>query len=103
MAAPTDPAERMESDLDPHPNPGRGGQVRLADTGQGAAQARHRITMPTLLLWGDSDGIVPPAYGPAFQQLLPNATLQIIERCGHIPQVERPDAFFDAIVGFLRD
>ena len=103
MASPTDPAERMEADLDRTQTLAAVGKFVWPIPDKGLPKRAHRITMPTLLLWGDSDGIVPPAYGPAFQQLLPNATLQIIERCGHIPQVERPDAFFDAIVGFLRD
>ena len=70
---------------------------------RGLTKRAHRITMPTLLLWGDSDGVVPSAYGQAFQQLLPNPTLQIIDRCGHLPQLERPEQFINAVRRFLDD
>ena len=69
---------------------------------RGLTKRSHRITMPTLVLWGDSDQVIPPAYGAAFRDLLPNATLTVIPECGHIPQLERPDAFFDSVAGFLR-
>ena len=103
MAAPEDPAERMEADLTRTQTLASVGKFVWPIPDKGLGKRAHRITMPTLLLWGDSDGVVPPAYGPAFQRLLPNATLQVIERCGHIPQVERPDEFFAAITGFLKD
>ena len=103
LAAPTDPAARMEADLDRTQTLAAVGKFAWPIPDKGLTKRAHRITMPTLLLWGDSDGIVPPAYGPAFQQLLPNATLRVIEKCGHIPQVECPDEFFEAVAGFLRD
>ena len=47
----------------------------------------HRIDVPTLICWGDSDKIVPPAYGPAFRDLIPGSRLQVFERCGHLSSV----------------
>ena len=49
--------------------------------------------MPTLIVWGDDDKIIPPAYGPAFGKLIPGSKLEVIEKCGHLPQVEKADAF----------
>ena len=57
----------------------------------------HRITIPTMILWGDSDKIFPPAYGEAFQKLIPNAELRIIPHCGHLPQQEKLDDFLAGI------
>ena len=68
---------------------------------RGLTKRIHRITMPTLLLWGDSDQIVPVAYGLAFQELLADPTLKLIENSGHLPQLERPDEFSDAVRTFL--
>ncbi len=48
----------------------------------------HRIEVPTLLIWGDSDRIFPPTYGPAFQALIPGAELVTLKNCGHLPHVE---------------
>ncbi len=98
---PEDPVERMEADLDRTKTLSAVGKFVWPIPDKGLPKRAHRIIMPALLLWGDSDGIVPPAYGPAFRDLLPNAILQVIEQCGHIPQMERPDAFQAAVEAFL--
>jgi pimeloyl-ACP methyl ester carboxylesterase len=61
----------------------------------------HRIDRPTLLLWGDSDALIPPAYGPAFRDLIPGAVLQVIKDCGHSLPFEKPDETFAALSGFI--
>jgi pimeloyl-ACP methyl ester carboxylesterase len=63
----------------------------------------HRITVPTLVLWGASDRIVTPAYGRAFTGLIPGARFEIIERAGHHPEVEQPEAFVERVVAFLTE
>ena len=100
-ARPEDPHERMEADLDRTKTLSAIGKFVWPIPDKGLTKRAHRITAPTLLLWGDSDGIVPPVYGPAFQELLPNATLEVIAKCGHIPQMERPAEFLTAVTGFL--
>lgn len=62
----------------------------------------RRIAVPTLVLWGEADGIVTPAYGRAYADLIPGARFQAIARAGHSPHLEQPAAFVDAILGFLR-
>lgn len=103
MVAPEEPQERLEADLSRTQTLASVGKFVWPIPDKGLPKRAHRITMPTLLVWGDSDGVVPPAHGLAFQQLLPNATLQVIDRCGHIPQVERPEEFHAAITGFFKD
>jgi pimeloyl-ACP methyl ester carboxylesterase len=61
----------------------------------------HRIDIPTLLLWGDADKLVPPQHAAEFKRLIPQASVEIIERCGHIPQVEQTDAFLRAVTTFI--
>ena len=61
----------------------------------------HRISVPTLLIWGDDDKLVPAQHGTAFQALIPGAQLTVFEHCGHVPQVERADAFVTAITDFI--
>jgi pimeloyl-ACP methyl ester carboxylesterase len=60
-----------------------------------------RITVPTLVLWGASDGIVKPSYGRAYSALVPGARFQLIERAGHYPEIEQADAFAEAVEAFL--
>lgn len=63
----------------------------------------HRVTVPTLILWGDNDRIMPAAYGPAYQALIPGSRLEVIEQCGHLPQVEKPQEFTSKVVSFLKE
>jgi pimeloyl-ACP methyl ester carboxylesterase len=62
----------------------------------------HRIQVPTLVVWGASDGVVTPAYGRAFANLIPDARFAEIEAAGHHPELEQPSAFVDLICDFLR-
>jgi pimeloyl-ACP methyl ester carboxylesterase len=61
------------------------------------------VTVPTLVLWGASDGIVTPAYGRAYAALIPGARFQVIEGAGHHPELEQPAAFATAVASFLAD
>jgi pimeloyl-ACP methyl ester carboxylesterase len=62
-----------------------------------------RIDVPTLVLWGESDGIVTPAYGRAFSELIPGAEFSTIAGAGHHPEIEQPEAFVSRVVAFLDD
>jgi len=59
------------------------------------------INAPTLLLWGRLDGIVPLVHGEALRAALPNSTLKVLERCGHLPMVEKPETFHRLLYDFL--
>jgi pimeloyl-ACP methyl ester carboxylesterase len=61
----------------------------------------HRISAPTLVLWGESDRIVRPEYGRTFQQAIPGAQFQLIPAAGHYPYLEQPEAFAAAVTAFL--
>jgi pimeloyl-ACP methyl ester carboxylesterase len=60
----------------------------------------HRIGVPTLVVWGAHDGIVPPAYGKEYCALIPGARMKVFDRSGHAPQVEQPGEFIAEIVDF---
>jgi len=60
-----------------------------------------RIATPSLVLWGESDGVVKPAYGRAYASLIPGARFALIEGAGHHPEVERPEAVADRVLAFL--
>jgi pimeloyl-ACP methyl ester carboxylesterase len=49
----------------------------------------HRIKLPTLLVWGANDRLLPSAYASAWQKLIPGAQLVLLPDCGHLPHVER--------------
>jgi pimeloyl-ACP methyl ester carboxylesterase len=59
------------------------------------------VTTPTLIVWGKQDAIIPVNCGALYQQALANATLHVIERCGHSPALEKPQEFLTAVRTFL--
>lgn len=61
----------------------------------------HRINVPTLIIWGDDDKLIPSAYGPAYRDLIPNAALDVIPECGHLPHVEKAQEFASKVVDFI--
>jgi pimeloyl-ACP methyl ester carboxylesterase len=60
-----------------------------------------RVANPTLIVWGREDRIVPLACGEQYGRLLPRARLAVLERCGHLPPLEHPDAFARLVLEFL--
>jgi pimeloyl-ACP methyl ester carboxylesterase len=62
----------------------------------------HRITLPTLIVWGAEDKLIPAQYGPAFRELIPNARLEVLPHCGHLPQVEKMEDFVSTVTRFLQ-
>lgn len=63
--------------------------------------AVRTITVPTLILWGREDKVIPLKVGKLLHELIPNSTLDVIEQCGHIPQEEKPDETIARISEFL--
>jgi pimeloyl-ACP methyl ester carboxylesterase len=63
----------------------------------------HRITVPSLVLWGDKDGIVAPSYGEKLAALLPSARFEPIAGAAHYPQIEQPEAVADHIARFAQE
>jgi pimeloyl-ACP methyl ester carboxylesterase len=62
-----------------------------------------RIKVPTLLLWGASDGVVTPDYGRAYSRLIPGSRFELIEAAGHYPEIEQPDSFVERVSRFLQE
>jgi pimeloyl-ACP methyl ester carboxylesterase/mannose-6-phosphate isomerase-like protein (cupin superfamily) len=60
-----------------------------------------RVRIPVLVLWGDSDRIITPAYGAAYAGAFPNARFEVIKDAGHLPQIEQPAAAFAAIDAYV--
>jgi pimeloyl-ACP methyl ester carboxylesterase len=68
---------------------------------RGLSRRLHRVTMPTLLLWGESDRLCPPSYGDAFQAALPTAELVTVPAAGHMLPQEQPAAVANLITRFV--
>jgi pimeloyl-ACP methyl ester carboxylesterase len=60
-----------------------------------------RVTNRTLIVWGREDRIVPVVCGEQYRRLLPNATLTVLDACGHLVPIEQPDTFARIVTEFL--
>jgi 2-hydroxy-6-oxonona-2,4-dienedioate hydrolase len=59
------------------------------------------IDKPTLILWGREDKLIPLSFGERFHREIMNSRLQIIDNCGHVPQLERPAQYAAAVLEFF--
>jgi pimeloyl-ACP methyl ester carboxylesterase len=62
----------------------------------------HRVRVPTLVIWGENDGFVPPAHAAKLAAALPNAATRLIANAGHYPQIEQADMVAAAIIDFAK-
>jgi pimeloyl-ACP methyl ester carboxylesterase len=60
-----------------------------------------RLRLPTLIVWGREDRVMPLNCGELYRQAIPGSVLQVIERCGHFPQLEQPQEFLKVVLEFL--
>jgi pimeloyl-ACP methyl ester carboxylesterase len=61
----------------------------------------RKVPTPALIVWGRQDAIIPVECGELYQKALPNATLQVIDHCGHSPAIEKPQEFLRVVTEFL--
>jgi pimeloyl-ACP methyl ester carboxylesterase len=73
----------------------------LAGSFRGGEAPPAAPAAPTLLVWGRDDRILPLRGSDAFLRALPRAHLAVIERCGHVPMLERPEDFNRVLSTFL--
>lgn len=77
----------------------------VIDIGGQAVTAHDRLyltsELPTMVIWGDDDRIIPVSHAEQARQAMPAARVEILEGVGHFPQVEAPDAVVDLLTGFV--
>ena len=70
----------------------------------GLAKRLHRITAPTLLLWGDQDKVVPHSYAQRFQRRIRAATrVRTVRHAGHLAELDQPRAVARAVLDFVQE
>ena len=77
----------------------------VIDPGGQSVSALDRLylacPMPTLIVWGDRDDIIPVSHAYSAHEAVPGSRLVIIEGVGHFPQIEAPRRFVEALVDFI--
>jgi pimeloyl-ACP methyl ester carboxylesterase len=76
-------------------------ELTLASRPTGLPLRLSEFSMPTLVITGDDDRIVPTKDSLRLADELPNASLDIIQNAGHVPHEEQPQAFIDAVINFV--
>ncbi|GAA0746395.1 alpha/beta hydrolase [Ideonella azotifigens] len=74
--------------------------MRQLDRGAGAAQIAT-LRLPTLILWGQQDKLIPPDSAQRFAHDIPGSQLVMLDGLGHVPQEEDPAASVAPVKGFL--
>jgi pimeloyl-ACP methyl ester carboxylesterase len=64
-------------------------------------QQLKNIAQPTLILWGEKDGLIPVESAYRFQKDLPNDTLVILKNSGHVPMEENPAESLEVVLPFI--
>lgn len=76
----------------------RGGRERL-DEDERIGQLR----VPTLIVWGEEDEMIPLAIGRRIHQLVPASQLEVLPRCGHLPNLEKPSELVRCLLEFAAE
>jgi len=69
---------------------------------KGLKKHLHRIANPTLVIWGEQDRIINPAYADMFASGITGAKIAMVSNAGHLPQLEQPEKVIEEIEDFLR-
>ena len=69
---------------------------------RGLKKRAYRIQNPTLLIWGESDKLIPPAYAREFTSRIKGSKLETIKQAGHMLMYEQQEAFVGAVRKFLK-
>jgi pimeloyl-ACP methyl ester carboxylesterase len=62
-----------------------------------------KIKTPILVIWGREDHILPVSEGEAAVERMANVRLHVMDRAGHLPQIDKPEEFNATVLDFLRD
>jgi pimeloyl-ACP methyl ester carboxylesterase len=66
-------------------------------------QRLPEVRVPTLIVWGEKDAIIPVRDASEFERLIPDSRKVVMRDTGHIPMAERPQAFNDLLMEFLAE
>jgi len=62
-----------------------------------------KMHLPTCIIWGKNDSVTPPEVAEEFHRLLPNSSLNWIDKCGHAAMMERPAEFNELMHAWLKE
>jgi pimeloyl-ACP methyl ester carboxylesterase len=69
---------------------------------RGLRKRLHRLTAPTLIVWGEDDALIPSGYANELGAAIADSWVEIVRDCGHIPQAEQMETTLALVRGFLQ-
>jgi pimeloyl-ACP methyl ester carboxylesterase len=63
----------------------------------------HLVNQPTLIIWGEEDGVIPIHCGESLYSSILNSRFVVLKNCGHVPQEEKPELFVQLVNSFCHD
>ena len=102
LAEPEDPEERLTARIQSTWNLGCTGKFTWPIPDKGLKKRMHRIQAPTLVVWGQQDGIAPAIYAQEFTGRIVGSRSVIVERAAHVPQLEQLATVSQTVQEFLK-
>jgi pimeloyl-ACP methyl ester carboxylesterase len=102
LALPEDTDARADALAQMVWNLGATGKLCWPIPDRGLDKRLHRITAPTLVVWGEADALISPVYAEEFATRIADSRVELIPKSGHIPQVEQMETTYTAVSTFLR-
>lgn len=76
---------------------GTAGKILFPIPNRRLSKRIYRLTAPTLIVWGESDRLIPPVYAEHWQSSIPGSELVLVGEAGHMVPMEQPDQVAAAI------
>ena len=102
MALPDDPDKVPSAIAQGAWNVGCASKFAWPIADHGLARRLHRIAVPTLVLWGRDDALVPVVYAEEFASRIDGSRVEVLDDCGHAPEADQPEKMFNLVTEFLR-
>jgi pimeloyl-ACP methyl ester carboxylesterase len=101
FAVPSDPAERVDTLAQLIWSQACTGKFVWPVPDRGLKHRIHRIAAPTMIVWGNADRVIDPAYAQEFSKRIAGAKCVMIDGAGHLPHIENPDPVAKAVQEFV--
>ena len=101
LAMPEEPEAAAEAMIAIHWAMGVAGKYWWPIPDRGLSKRIHRISAPTLVVWGEQDKLIDPGYAADFGRLIRNCRVELLPGAAHVPQLERLDAVAPLVRDFL--
>ena len=102
LALPEDPEARVNAQIRATWTLGCTGKFLWPIPDKGLKKRLHRIQAPTLVVWGQHDGIVSSAYAQQFTNRISGARSEIVDKASHVPHLEQLETVSRVVQNFLQ-